>query len=52
MIEVQDRPQLLLHIEKSLNVTIYDTKSVLSSLCLLLCTDACRNSLHVDLIIF
>ena len=28
MIEVQDRPQLLQHIEKSLNVTIYDTKCV------------------------
>jgi hypothetical protein len=28
MIEVQDRPQILQHLEKSLNVTIYDTKCV------------------------
>ena len=26
MIDVKDKPQILQHLEKSLNVTVYDTK--------------------------
>lgn len=28
MIDVKDKPQILQHLEKSLNVTVYDTKCV------------------------